>query len=131
MLEFYALECIKMGLIKESVIDESIRRLYRMHFVLGRFDPPEQNVNLYLFFFLVAGLFHEPWSALGEETINSSRHQQIRDEASAQSFVLLKNNGVLPLSQGKSIAVLGPQGMTTDGLLSDCICEFTIIHYLK
>jgi len=99
----YLPNATKMGLIKESAIDESIRRLYRMHFVLGRFDPPEQN----------------PWSSLGEETINSTRHQQIRDEASAQSFVLLKNNGVLPLSQGKNIAVLGPQGMTTDGLLSD------------
>ena len=51
--------------------------------------------------------------------VNNSRHQQISYEAALQSFVLLKNDGVLPLKEGSHIAVLGPHAVSRTGLFSD------------
>mmetsp|Transcript_102089 Transcript_102089/g.159267 ORF Transcript_102089/g.159267 Transcript_102089/m.159267 type:complete len:238 (-) Transcript_102089:15-728(-) len=62
------------------------------------------------------------------DTLNSSFHQQVSYEAALQSLVLLKNEAVvggvkdqttLPLKQGSHVAVVGPQGVTRQGLLSD------------
>eukprot|EP01046_Picozoa_sp_COSAG06_P060543 COSAG06_NODE_12919_length_1312_cov_1.126958_2_plen_101_part_01 len=56
----------------------------------------------------------------GAKDIGAPYHLQIRDEAAAQSFVLLKNaDGVLPLRAGQQhIAVVGPQS-SGQGLFSD------------
>lgn len=73
------------------------------------------------------------WSQIGIEAVNSTQHRAIAHEAALQSLVLLKNenNGmnssfvithslsVLPLKLGSRVTVLGPMGMTRDGLLSD------------
>ena len=59
------------------------------------------------------------WAKLGQGDIGSRANLAIRDEAALQSFVLLKNDaGVLPLTAGTHIAVLGPQSSGT-GLFSD------------
>lgn len=82
-----------------------------MLYDVGRFDPPEST----------------DWAKFGLETLNSSLHQQVSYEAALQSLVLLKNNGLdgvshrqtLPLKVGSHVVVLGPQGVTRSGLLSD------------
>jgi len=110
---------IQQGLATEARLDEAVRRLFRMHFLVGRFDP----------------LGSSEWTALGREAINSSRHQQVSYEAALQSLVLLKNDRALPLVAGRRIAVLGPQAVTRFGLLSnyavDHICvngSYSCIH---
>jgi len=74
------------------------------HFRAGRFDPAE-TVS---------------WTQIGIEVINSTQHQAIQFQAALQSLVLLKNsNNVLPIKPGTSVAVLGPMGVTSFGMLSD------------
>jgi beta-glucosidase-like glycosyl hydrolase len=58
------------------------------------------------------------------DTIASEEHRHIAFEASLQSQVLLKNDGVLPLKQGLKIAVLGPQGVARFGLLEDYFGDY-------
>ena len=80
---------VKQGLATEEAVTRSLRRGLRNQFVAGRFDA---NV----------------WSDLGVKDINSTRSQQIQNEAALQGMVLLKNTGLLPLKKGSSIAVVGP-----------------------
>lgn len=104
-------EAIKRGLATEARLDEAVRRSFKVLFDVGRFDPPEST----------------EWAKFGIETLNSSLHQQISYEAALQSLVLLKNDVIggvqgrttLPLKQGSHVAVVGPQGVTRNGLLSD------------
>mmetsp|Transcript_68123 Transcript_68123/g.221823 ORF Transcript_68123/g.221823 Transcript_68123/m.221823 type:complete len:755 (+) Transcript_68123:43-2307(+) len=94
---------IQKGLATEARVDEAVRRTFKVHFELGRFDPAEAS----------------EWHRFGLADINSTYHQQISYEAALQSLVLLKNDGMLPLKQGQRVAVVGPQGVARDGLLSD------------
>lgn len=91
---------VQSGLVSEDRVTESVRRTILQHMRAGRFD---------------AGV----WQSLGIEQLNSTAHQQLNFEAAAQSFVLLKNDGGLPLKKGANVAVLGPMSNTRAGLLSD------------
>jgi beta-glucosidase len=74
---------LEKGLIAEADIDRNLAFLLRTRFRLGLFDPPEMN----------------PWNKISEEVINCDKHKQLAREAAVKSIVLLKNNGVLPLSK--------------------------------
>ncbi len=81
------------GLINEADIDVSLRRILRSRIELGMFDPEEMD----------------PWKDLGADDISSPAHTALAHKAADEAMVLLKNNGILPLSKetGK-IAVVGP-----------------------
>jgi len=83
---------IRVGMINESDINTSIRRLYRARFMLGMFDPDE----------LV------PWSKLPYSAVGSEKNLKLSQEAAEKSLVLLKNNGILPLKKQTRIALIGP-----------------------
>ena len=87
---------VSRGDIKESDIDRSLRRLLIARFELGDFDSDD----------LVA------WTKIPESAIASQEHKQLAYQMAQKSIVLLKNNGVLPLSNSQSsnsqIAVVGP-----------------------
>ncbi len=88
-------DAVGQGLVKESDVDQALRRLFRAQMRLGVFDPAQRL----------------PWAGYTRETIvNSPRHQELALEAARKSIVLLKNEGaVLPLRKGlRSIAVIGP-----------------------
>ncbi len=88
-------DAVKQGLVKESDVDNALRRLFRAQMKLGVYDPPERV----------------PWAGLKYDTVvNSDEHRQLALEAARESIVLLKNeNGTLPLKKGLgSIAVIGP-----------------------
>jgi beta-glucosidase len=81
------------GLISLDDIDRSCERLFRLRFRLGMFDPDEQN----------------PYAAIPESVVECPEHRALAKEAAIQSLVLLKNDGILPLSpQTPRIAVVGP-----------------------
>jgi beta-glucosidase len=101
--EYVALvKAVHDGLIKESEIDTSLRRLFTARIRMGMFDPPE------------AVAFNRiPFSEN-----DSIRHRELALKAARETMVLLKNqDGMLPLkSSVKTIAVVGPNADSLAGL---------------
>ncbi|HEX9971595.1 MAG TPA: glycoside hydrolase family 3 N-terminal domain-containing protein, partial [bacterium] len=86
------LEAIKEGMVAETTIDQSVRRILTAKFKLGLFDEP----------------YVDPGQA---EKINDSKeHRELALQTAREAIVLLKNdNNILPLDKKtKSIAVIGP-----------------------
>jgi len=88
-------EAIERGLISEKDIDKQLFYLLRTRFRLGLFDPPE----------------YVPFNKIDENVIHCEEHIKLAHEAAAKSIVLLKNNGILPLSKNiKDIQIVGVHG---------------------
>jgi beta-glucosidase len=85
-------KAVRRGDIKESDLDRSLRRLLVARFELGDFDSDD----------IV------PWTKIPESVVASAAHKQLALDMARKSIVLLKNNGVLPLSGTPSIIVMGP-----------------------
>ncbi len=81
------------GLIDEATLNRAVWRLFRTRLRLGMFDSPERV----------------PYSAIPYEVVNCPAHRELALQAARESIVLLKNDGLLPLSKEiGSIAVIGP-----------------------
>ena len=93
---------IQEGRVSEATLDEAVHRVLRIKLRLG--------------------LFERPYADESRETsvMGAQEHQAVASQVTAQSMVLLKNEGgVLPVSsQVKSIAVLGPLADDRDAPLS-------------
>ena len=86
---------VAKGLLTEGHIDKALRRVLRVRFRLGEFDPPEMV----------------PYKKLGKEEIDSPAHRQLALRLARESIVLLRNrDNLLPLDAAaiKTIAVIGP-----------------------
>jgi beta-glucosidase len=71
---------------------------------LGMFDPPERV----------------PWSTIPYPVNQSPEHDALARRAASESIVLLKNDGVLPLSKNlRRVAVIGPTANDTMALLGN------------
>ncbi len=95
-------KAVSDGLIKESDIDVSLKRLFMARFRLGMFDPPG------------AVAFNQiPFSEN-----DSLQHHQLSLRAARESIVLLKNqNGFLPLKPNiRTLAVVGPNAQALQSL---------------
>ena len=88
-------EAVRRGDIKETDLDKSLRRLLIARFELGDFDPDDLN----------------PWTKIPESVVASKEHKALALDMARKSIVLLKNNGVLPLSKTSGSAqfvIMGP-----------------------
>ncbi|MCR5364785.1 MAG: glycoside hydrolase family 3 C-terminal domain-containing protein, partial [Prevotella sp.] len=86
-------DALKDGLIKEEDLDGHLRKTLLGRFELGMFDPAEKI----------------PWAGLGEDVISSESNDALARKAAREAVVMLKNDGVLPLSKSvKKLAVVGP-----------------------
>ena len=81
-------EAVRRGDIKEADLDKSLRRLLITRFELGDLDPDELN----------------PWTKIPESVVACDAHKQLAIEMARKSIVLLKNNGVLPLSEKPAVS---------------------------
>jgi beta-glucosidase-like glycosyl hydrolase len=93
----YLPTAIEENLIDESALDKSLSRTLTVRMQLGEFDEDSSN----------------PWKKLvWEDLVESREHQALAREATQKSLVLLKNEGVLPLSatdlDSRKVAVIGP-----------------------
>ena len=79
------------GKTTEARIDEACRRVLTARFRLGQFDP-EEDV---------------PFSKIPLSVVGCERHAELAYRAAAESIVLLKNNGILPLRPDMKVAVVG------------------------
>ncbi|MBR5311857.1 MAG: glycoside hydrolase family 3 C-terminal domain-containing protein [Clostridia bacterium] len=79
------------GKTTEERIDEACRRVLTARFRLGQFDPDEMV----------------PFSKIPLSVVGCEKHASLAYRAAAESIVLLKNNGILPLKPDAKIAVVG------------------------
>ena len=87
------LDAVKQGLLTESDIDVSVKRLLTARFRLGMFDPPEMV----------------KYAQTPDSENDSEEHRRLALQVARETMVLLKNDGTLPLKPTvKRIAVVGP-----------------------
>ena len=92
------LDAVKEGLLSEKDMDVALRRIFRARFMLGMFDPPEMV----------------PYAQIPYSENDSEVHRTLALTTARESMVLLKNDGILPLTKApKSVAVVGPLADST------------------
>ncbi len=97
-------DAVRQGLITEAEIDDALTRLFTARMRLGMFDPPEMV----------------RWARIPASANQSPEHDALSRKAAQESMVLLKNDGVLPLSRKlRRIAVVGPTADDTMALLGN------------
>jgi len=97
-------EAVKKGLVSEQEIDALLSELLVTRFKLGLFDPAE----------------NDPYKDYKPELINSKEHRELARKTAEGSMVLLKNNGVLPVSpEIPSAFVVGPFAADMEVLLAN------------
>lgn len=83
-------EAVEKGLLKESDLDEHVKRLLAVRFALGEMD------------------FESPWDSIPESVLLSEEHKAQSLDIARKSMVLLKNDGILPLAKDAKVALIGP-----------------------
>lgn len=90
---FIALErAVDEGILDPAIVDVACRRILRQKVALGLLDP-DYNVEL---------------DADPHYDLDSARNREVARRVAEESVVLLKNNGILPLSRTSRAAVIGP-----------------------
>ena len=82
-------EDVESGKVSRKALDEAVRRVLELKFRLG--------------------LFENPYADLADTAVvRSPEHCETALQAAREGVVLLENNGLLPLSKGIHVAVIGP-----------------------
>lgn len=92
VVEAAAREAYQKGWITEADIDRALAHSFATKLRLGMYDAYDAN----------------PWRHLPESELNSEENQAVSRKLAQESVVLLKNEGLLPLSKDKKVCVLGP-----------------------
>jgi beta-glucosidase len=86
-------DAVSQGLVPQSVMDQSLTRLFSARIRLGMFDPSQAS----------------PYASIPDSEMDSPVHRALALRAARESMVLLKNDGLLPLKRSvKRILVVGP-----------------------
>ena len=98
----YIYKAFEKGMVSEQTITEAAVRLFTTRFMLGLFDQTEFD-NI-------------PYSV-----VECKEHLALSEQAAEESFVLLKNNGLLPLSKEKlkTVGVIGPNADSRSALIGN------------
>jgi beta-glucosidase len=98
-------DAVQLGLLTEEEVNVCFRRAFRTRFRLGEFDPPESV----------------PHRHIPSSVIACPAHLALSREAAAKSTVLLKNDGLLPLTESnlKKIYVTGAHAANLDVLMGN------------
>jgi len=103
-------ELVQSGRLKVEVIDQAVARVLRIKFALGLFEHPYTDEK------------QSAAKTLANEYVELAR------QAAEESFVLLKNDAVagkplLPLGDGKNVALIGPLADEKAGMLGPWIMK--------
>lgn len=98
----HILKAVEKRLVTEETITESAVRLFTTRYLLGLFEGSEYDSLSYM-------------------EIESPEHLQLAQKAAEESFVLLKNNGILPLDKKKlkTIGIIGPNADSRKALIGN------------
>ncbi|WP_116127410.1 glycoside hydrolase family 3 N-terminal domain-containing protein [Lewinella sp. IMCC34183] len=86
-------EAVNDGELSESILDTAVGRILRQKFDRGLFESP----------------YLDPAAALSNTAVDDALVRQ----AGTESMILLKNDGLLPLKEGLTIGVVGPNADLT------------------
>lgn len=98
----HIMKAYQKGLVTEETITESAVRLFTTRFLLGLFDGSEYDSISYV-------------------EVESPEHLALAQKAAEESFVLLKNNGILPLKKDKlkTVGIIGPNADSRKALIGN------------
>ncbi len=98
----HILKAYREGLITEEAITQAAVRLYTTRYLLGLFDETE-------------------YDSIPYTEVESPEHLALAQRAAEESFVLLKNNGILPLLKDKirTIGIIGPNADSRAALIGN------------
>lgn len=98
----HILKAYQDGMVTEEEITLAAERLFTTRFLLGLFEETE-------------------YDGIGFEKIECREHLELADRATAESVVLLKNNGILPLKKDKlkTIGIIGPNANSRAALIGN------------
>ena len=94
-------ESVEKGDVSVKTIDDACRRILEVKAALGLFDDPYK--------------YCDPQRE--KDRTLTPENKAFARQFSAESMVLLKNNGILPLKKGEAVAVLGPLANSKNDLL--------------
>jgi len=94
-------EAVEKGLLDECYIDEAVTRLFTARYRLGMFDDDCE------------------YDAIPYDVVSCEEHRALNRQMARESIVLLKNDGILPLSKTSRVAVVGPNADSRDVLLAN------------
>lgn len=83
---------VRDGKVPEELVDEAVYRILVLKNKLGLFENPYKDAD----------------EEKEKEVILCKEHRELAREAARKSFVLLKNEEVLPLKKGEKVAYIGP-----------------------
>ena len=98
----YIYRAYEMGLVSEETITQAAVRLFTTRFLLGLFDKTE-------------------FDRIPYTVVESADHLALAEKIAGQSFVLLKNNGLLPLDLQSlhTIGIIGPNADSRAALMGN------------
>lgn len=85
-------QLVKEGAVSESLIDEAVLRILKLKNELGLFENPYKDAD----------------ESEEKALLLCPEHRKAARKMAAETFVLLKNDGILPLSTGDKTAFIGP-----------------------
>ena len=94
-------ESVEKGRVSMKTLDQAVRRVLVRKFEAGLFDHPYVDETA------AAGLVRTP------------EHVEVAAQAAREGVVLLENDGILPLSKGARIALIGPNADNQYNQLGD------------
>ena len=92
---------VKNGSVSEEALDIAVRRVLRLKFEMGLFEHP----------YVVA--------KAASHGVNDNHAIATAWRAAQESITLLKNDGILPLSKNKKVAIIGPNADNIYNMLGD------------
>lgn len=85
-------ELIESGEVKEELLDEAVLRVLELKNKLGLFENPYKDAD----------------EEAEKKVLLCREHRQRAKEAAKETFVLLENDGMLPLKKKEKVAYIGP-----------------------
>lgn len=104
---------VRSGKVSERMLDEAVRRVLRTKFALGLFENPYTD------------------ESLSAQVQLKPDHVALARRSAEESFVLLRNERskpietapLLPLEEGKTVALIGPLAESADDMLGEWACK--------